>query len=61
MTKKERKELLRAIYLIHNSNEYFQGMNILAKLAGLPEHKILGKEETVNALEYLAEIYKEER
>ena len=34
MTKRERLLIKRAIRLIHGSNEYFEGMNILAKLVG---------------------------
>lgn len=39
MTKKEKALIKKAIQLIHNSNEYYEGMNILAKLVGLPEAK----------------------
>jgi len=34
VTKKERQLIKRAIFLLHHSNEYYEGMNILAKLVG---------------------------
>ena len=39
MTKKEREMIKKAIRLIHNSNEYFEGMNILAELVEWPKIK----------------------
>ena len=34
MTKKEKILIKKAIRLIHKSNEYYEGMDILAKLVG---------------------------
>ncbi len=39
MTKKEKKLIKRAIHLIHYEDEYYEGMDILAKLVGYKEVK----------------------
>jgi hypothetical protein len=39
MTKKEKLLIKKAIRLIHKSNEYYEGMDILAKLVGYEQVK----------------------
>jgi hypothetical protein len=54
MTKTEKAKLRKAIKLLHDSNEYWEGMSILMKLAGL-ELPVLPRLEVVSVVELFAE------
>jgi len=50
MDKEEISQIKKAIYLLHNKNEYYEGMNILARLVGLPVVKTPSKSISVKTL-----------
>lgn len=56
MTKKEKELIKKAIKLIHSNNEYYEGMDILAKLVGYKEvGPIFDSLELKNAIEFIKE------
>ena len=59
MDKEEVDKIKRAIHLIHREDKYFEGMNILARLVGIPEADLspTGYVNHLNACKKVCEIY----
>ena len=53
MTKKEKELIKKAIRHIHHDDDYFTGMNILAKLVGWKTYELPEETIPLDAVEYI--------